>query len=173
MIPVTLSESYAQDTNHPNTASSSAINNNSDIADTIRTDTPSGLPVPRFVSLKSDKVNCRSGPSLQHPKELTFIRKGLPVRITAETLDHWRRVEDNDGDSCWVHSTLLSGVTTALVIKQKAHVLATAKPDARIRAKIDAGVIVRVRKCKMSYCQVNVDNIAGWVLKDTLWGYRG
>ena len=45
---------------------------------------PSGLPVPRFVSLKAEKVNVRRGPSSDHPVAWVFQRKGLPVEIVAE-----------------------------------------------------------------------------------------
>ena len=44
----------------------------------------SGLPVPRYVSLKSDRVNLREGPSKDHRTSWVFQRAGLPVEITAE-----------------------------------------------------------------------------------------
>ena len=44
----------------------------------------SGLNVPRFVSLKSDKVNVRRGPSNDQSIVWVFARAGLPVEIIAE-----------------------------------------------------------------------------------------
>src|SRR6187401_2109630 len=44
----------------------------------------SGLPVPRFVSLKSDKVNVRAGPTKDHDVAWVYNRAALPVEITAE-----------------------------------------------------------------------------------------
>ena len=44
----------------------------------------SGLPVPRFVSLKSDRVNLRNGPSTEYPTGLVFRRAGLPLEVIKE-----------------------------------------------------------------------------------------
>ena len=41
----------------------------------------SGLPVPRFVSLKSNKVNVRRGPSTDQAIVWVFSRAGLPVEV--------------------------------------------------------------------------------------------
>jgi len=38
-----------------------------------------GLPVPRYVSLKTDRVNLREGPSKDHRTAWVFQRAGLPV----------------------------------------------------------------------------------------------
>src|SRR6266568_4827066 len=53
----------------------------------------SGLPVPRFVSLKSDHVNVRGGPNKDHDVAWVYTRPGLPVEITAE-FENWRRIRD-------------------------------------------------------------------------------
>ena len=53
----------------------------------------SGLPVPRFVSPKSDRVNVRGGPSKDHEVVWVYARAGLPVEITAE-FENWRRIRD-------------------------------------------------------------------------------
>ena len=55
---------------------------------------PSGLPLPRFVSLKADKINVRRGPSSEHQVAWVYQRKGLPVEITAE-FENWRRIRDS------------------------------------------------------------------------------
>src|SRR5262249_9722055 len=74
--------------------------------------TTTGLPVPRFVSLKSDRVNLREGPSKDHPTTWIFQRAGLPVEVTAE-FDTWRKIRDADGLEGWVLHSLLSGRRTA------------------------------------------------------------
>jgi SH3-like domain-containing protein len=73
-----------------------------------------GLPVPRYVSLKSDRVNLREGPSKEHRTRWVYQRAGLPVEIVAE-FETWRRVRDADGSEGWVLHSLLSGRRTALV----------------------------------------------------------
>ena len=42
----------------------------------------SSLPVPRFVSLKPDRVNVRGGPTRDHEVTFVYTRAGLPVEIT-------------------------------------------------------------------------------------------
>src|SRR5947209_5488179 len=49
-----------------------------------------GLPLPRYASLKTDRVNLREGPSKDHGTKWVFQRAGLPVEITAEFAT-WRK----------------------------------------------------------------------------------
>src|SRR5262245_43789677 len=75
------------------------------------TGTKSGLPLPRFVSLKPDRVNVRGGPTRDHEVAFVYTRAGLPVEITAES-DNWRRIRDWEGSEGWVYHSLLSGKRT-------------------------------------------------------------
>ena len=74
----------------------------------------SGLPVPRFVSLKSDHVNVRVGPTKDNDVSWIYTRSSLPVEITAE-FENWRRIRDSEGSEGWVYHSLLSGRRTAVV----------------------------------------------------------
>ena len=71
----------------------------------------SGLPVPRFVSLKSDRVNVREGPNKDQDVRWVYTRAGMPVEITAE-FENWRRIRDWEGAEGWVYHSLLSGKRT-------------------------------------------------------------
>lgn len=132
-----------------------------------------GQPVPRFVSLRSDKVNVRQGPSREHPVVWTFTRAGLPVEITAE-FDNWRRIRDADGSEGWVLQGLLSKRRTALVSPwQKAKtfdLLARAGATGDVRARVESGVLVSLKGCDGSWCRVTVNDVDGFVKQDTLWG---
>src|SRR5947209_3139264 len=68
-------------------------------------DAGSGLAVSRFVSLKSDKVNVRAGPTRDHDVAWIYTRAGLPVEITAE-YENWRRIRDWEGAEGWVYHSL-------------------------------------------------------------------
>ncbi len=72
------------------------------------------LPLPRFASLKTDRVNLREGPSKDHATKWVYQRAGLPVEITAE-FEIWRRIRNSEGADGWVLHSLLSGRRTALV----------------------------------------------------------
>ncbi|MEZ5913275.1 MAG: SH3 domain-containing protein [Paracoccaceae bacterium] len=127
------------------------------------------LPLPRFVSLKSNEGNVRRGPSLSHRIDWVFVRRGMPLRITDE-FENWRRVEDQEGAGGWVHYTLLSGVRMALI--EQDLVAMHTRPDERapVAASAEAGVIARLLECEVDWCRLQADGQRGWVPKTALWG---
>lgn len=137
---------------------------------TVRFDTPSGLPVPRFVSLKSDKTYCRSGPSFAHPVRITFMRKGLPVMVVAETTDHWRKIRDAEGDECWTHKTKLSGVETALVLEDGLTLRTRPDATAPARARLGRGLVARVEAARGGWLRVSMRGMKGWAPRSGFWG---
>ena len=130
---------------------------------------PSGLPVPRYVSLKSDYVNARVGPGKRYPIRWVYTRKNLPVEIVEE-FAHWRKIRDMDGDGGWVHKGLLSGTRTA-IISEKAQNL-YARPDATSRASMRAGVTVIgvLQSCAPDWCEMLIGERSGWIRKADIWG---
>lgn len=135
--------------------------------------TASGLPVPRYVSLKSDHVNLREGPSKEHRTLWIYQRAGLPVEITAE-FETWRKIRDSEGTEGWVLHSLLSGRRTALVIPWKKDTFlplrASAADTAGVAANLQSGVVVNVKRCDGSWCRVFGDNFDGYVQQTSLWG---
>ncbi len=127
------------------------------------------LPLPRFVSMKAEEGNVRRGPSLAHRIDWVFTRRDLPLRVTAEH-GHWRRVEDADGQGGWMHYALLSGVRTAQVQAPMLALRSRPDPQARTRARLERGVIARLRRCTGGWCVLEVEGHDGWVPADTLWG---
>jgi SH3-like domain-containing protein len=143
---------------------------------------PSGLPLPRFVSLKSDRVNLRQGPGVDYPTAWVFRRAGLPLEVVKE-FESWRQVRDAEGATGWVLATMLSGRRTALVLPWEARggqgsVAATLRDDdsERSRALVDveAGVLASIISCDGRWCRVSVDGYRGYIEQTKLWGaYRG
>jgi SH3-like domain-containing protein len=136
--------------------------------------TTSGLPVPRFVSLKSDKVNVRAGPTKDHDVAWVYNRAALPVEVTAE-FENWRRIRDWEGAEGWVYHSLLSGKRTALVApsKNKDELLALRnKPEAAsaVTAQLQHGVLATEKKCSSGWCRLTGDGFDGWIEEGRLWG---
>lgn len=132
----------------------------------------SGLPLPRFVSLKSDRVNLREGPSKEHRTAWVFQRAGLPVEITAE-FDNWRRIRDSEGSEGWVLHSLLSGRRTALVApwrKGEVVPLTSQAGGTNVSAQLQSGVVVSVRRCDKAWCRVSGKEFDGFVEQKMLWG---
>src|SRR3954449_11764230 len=135
--------------------------------------TSSGLPVPRYVSLKSDHVNVRAGPTKDNDVAWVYTRSGLPVEINAE-YENWRRVRDSEGSEGWVYHSLLSGRRTAVVtMKNKddlAAVYESADATSAVAARLQAGVIAQVKKCGNGWCRVLGNGFDGWIEQQRLWG---
>src|SRR3954451_23623388 len=125
----------------------------------------SGLPVPRYVSLKSDHVNVRAGPTKDNDVAWVYTRSGLPVEITAE-FENWRRVRDSEGAEGWVYHSLLSGRRTAVItMKTKdefAPLYERADPTSAVSARLQTGVVAQVKKCAAGWCHVTGNAFASW-----------
>jgi len=131
------------------------------------------LPVPRFVSLKSDRVNVRGGPTKDHDVAWVFTRAGLPVEITAE-FEIWRRIRDWEGAEGWVYHSLLSGRRSVIVVPKdkKDLVPLYQSPDAEseVAAKLQAGVVGSVKKCTGTWCRISGSDFDGWIEQERVWG---
>lgn len=134
---------------------------------------PSGLPLPRFVSLKADRVNVRAGPGRDHRVTWTFSREGLPVEVIAE-FDTWRRIRDSDGAEGWVFHALLSGRRTGVVApwsrETSQPLLRSAANGAAVAAYLEPGVLVDLQSCDGAWCRIAVQSITGWIEQELLWG---
>ncbi|WP_420412815.1 SH3 domain-containing protein [Roseibium sp.] len=133
----------------------------------------SGLPVPRFVSLKSDRVNVRLGPSREHDIAWTFVQSGLPVEIIQE-FENWRRIRDWEGKQGWVFHSLLSGRRTALVTPwekdNRTPLRVRSKSDADIVAELEPFVLATVGECAGGWCRVSGEEFNGWLDQTRLFG---
>lgn len=139
------------------------------------------LPLPRYASLKTDRVNLREGPSKDHRTLWVFRRAGLPIEIIAE-FETWRRIRDSEGTEGWVLHSLLSGRRTAVVTapgKDKPAVVplhSRADDLSGEEAKLEAGVIGSVKSCTGAWCRIIVSlpqrsgDIDGYIRQERLWG---
>ncbi len=132
-----------------------------------------GLPLPRFASLKSDRVNLREGPSKDHRTKWIYEKAGLPVEITAE-FETWRRIRDSEGSEGWVLHNLLSGRRTAIVApwgKDKPVPL-RAKPnvEAPMIAQLMPNVVASIKTCDGQWCRLIGEGFDGYIQQQQLWG---
>jgi SH3-like domain-containing protein len=140
---------------------------------------PSGLKVPRYVSLKADRVYLRQGPGTDYPTAWVFQRTGLPVEVIRE-FEVWRQVRDAGGTVGWVHSSLLSGRRTALILPWEVKEGQSQAPSATLRdddsegarpiAQVEAGVLANIIACGSGWCRVSVGSYRGYIEQKKLWG---
>jgi SH3-like domain-containing protein len=139
----------------------------------LATGSVSGLPVPRFVSLKSDRVNVRSGPNKDQEVRWVYTRASMPVEITAE-FENWRRIRDWEGAEGWVYHSLLSGKRFAVVVPTLKDDLVPLykSPDTASAetARLQSGVLGQLKSCNGSWCQFTGENFDGWIRQERLWG---
>jgi len=130
--------------------------------------TPSGHPVPRFVSLKSSEANGRAGPSLAHPVRWAYRRAGLPVQVVAES-GAWRRIRDPGGEEVWMHGPLLSGRRSVWTLEA---VWLHARPDAQSPqiALAEPGAVLWLERCRSGWCRLEASGYRGWARADAFWG---
>lgn len=137
----------------------------------------SGLPLPRFVSLKSKSVNLRVGPSLDYAVAWRYLKSGIPVEIIQE-YDNWRRVRDADGTEGWVNQALLSGDRTAVTAPwmrgkgESIFVNMRREPQSTgaIIARMEPGVVVHVGECNGDWCHAEAQGTEGWISQGEIWG---
>ncbi len=132
-----------------------------------------GLPMPRFVSLKSDKVNLREGPTKEHRTKWIYQRANLPVEIVAES-ENWRRIRDSDGTEGWVLHSLLIGKRYVLISPWQVDIPVPLYSDesegARVEAQLMPDVLAFVHSCGQVWCRISGPDFDGYVEKTQLWG---
>ena len=130
----------------------------------------SGLPIPRFVSLRSDKVFVRTGPALRYPIKWVFVRAGMPIEIVQE-FDTWRKIRDIEGEEGWIHQSLLSGRRNAIITAEDGLVLyRKTSIEAKPVALLEKGVQVSLEECLADWCRVDAGDFSGWAEKKSLYG---
>ncbi len=130
----------------------------------------SGLPIPRFVSLKNEETNVRTGPGTRYPIAWIYRRQNMPVEVIEE-FDFWRKIRDAEGATGWVHKMMIDGSRYAMIIgKEPCLLLHNSKADAKPLLKAKPGVIASMMECERDWCRLQVEGRRGWAEKKRLWG---
>lgn len=125
----------------------------------------------RFASLRAAEVNVRAGPGVRYPVKWVFVRKRLPVAITAE-FESWRKIRDSEGAEGWVHRAMLSAKRSIVVIEKAKTLRRSASDTAPAVAQMAPGIVAKIDNCNGHWCEVEVGAYSGWVRQDGLWGLR-
>jgi SH3-like domain-containing protein len=133
--------------------------------------TATGLPLPRFASLRTDDVNFRRGPDMRYPIDWVYKRRELPVEIERE-FDVWRLVSDPDGTKGWVHQATLTGRRTFIVTGAERTLRSDANDTSAPVAMLQVGVIGRILACAAGadWCRLQVGDYRGWLKREEFWG---
>jgi SH3-like domain-containing protein len=130
----------------------------------------SGLPTPRFVSLKNEETNARTGPGTRYPIQWVYRRAGMPVEVIEE-YDVWRKIRDMEGTTGWVHKTMLDGKRNILIKGKEPRIIRTEpEADAKPLLKAEPTVTARLIECQLEWCRIQITGRKGWIEKLYLWG---
>jgi SH3-like domain-containing protein len=149
-------------------------------------ETPSGLPLPRFVTTRSTPINVRVGPGTKYDVSWIYKVAGTPVEIIQE-FDVWRKIRDVDGSVGWVHQNMLSGNRAGYVLPEanveRVGLRTAASDESGVAAWVGPGYPVKIQSCEEGWCAVSaVDHpegrvgatFTGYLPEGDLWGvYRG
>ena len=132
--------------------------------------TPSGQPVPRWLSLKSDEVRARYGPGLDYRILWEYRVSGLPVQVVAETTE-WRKICDPEGNVAWVHRSVVSSRRSAFNASD-AEVPIRSGPSetASVRARLSPHALVSMEECEDGWCEVRAGRERGYVRQRDVFG---
>jgi len=128
------------------------------------------LPLPRFVSLKSQEANVRAGPGLRYQIKWVVVRKNIPVEVIAE-FEQWRKVKDMQGDEGWIHRSQLTNKRNVVITGEVTQVIHKySSPDSLPVARAEPGVVAELLSCNQGACRVRAEGYRGWVRRENLWG---
>ena len=121
-----------------------------------------------FLTLRNDKVNLRLGPSFDYPIKIIYKKKYLPV-IIKDRSDNFRKIQDHENNSGWIHISQPSKKKSGIAIQDK---ILYKKPTiySKPLANIKTGRLLLISKCKLDWCKIKTDKYSGWVKKENLWG---
>ena len=143
-----------------------------------QSENPSGLPLPRFASTRSEPINVRVGPGQKYDIAWTYLKSGIPVEIIQE-FDTWRKIRDVDGEEGWIHQNLLTGTRAGyvapLIANGEIPLRAGQSDESGIRARLGAGLKVTISECDGAWCQVSASGqgssvYSGYLHQEELWG---
>ncbi|MCE3231823.1 MAG: hypothetical protein K0R98_80 [Rickettsiaceae bacterium] len=128
--------------------------------------------LPYYATIKADKANLRTGPSVRYPISWIYMRPNWPVQITA-TFETWRKIEDINGEVGWIHESLLSGKRYVLIHTNGVQeIFRLPIPTSSVVVIAENGVVAELLSCKNSWCKIRVDDEKGWIEQKNLWGVK-
>ena len=122
-----------------------------------------------FRTLRNEKVNLRQGPSFDYPIKIFYKKKFLPVLIQDKS-DNFRKIRDHENNSGWIHISQLSKKKAAIVIGKDLIMFKNPTIFSNPIVILKEGRLVKINKCKETWCKVSSDDFKGWVKNENLWG---
>ena len=122
------------------------------------------------LSVSADKVNVRSGPGTSH-EILWTVGQYYPVDII-KTSGSWCQFRDFEGDTGWIHRSLLGKISAVIVKGTIVNVRSGPGTGYSVLFQAEKGVSFKLLKRKKDWFEVqHADGEVGWIHKSLVWGY--
>ena len=121
-----------------------------------------------FLMLKNNKVNVRYGPSFEFPIKFIYKKINFPIK-QIDKKENFRRIIDLKKNSGWIHISQLKKSKSLIATSEKILFRKPTKYSEPV-AKLEAGRLLVVKKCKKKWCNVSTGQYSGWVDKIDTWG---
>jgi SH3-like domain-containing protein len=122
-----------------------------------------------FRTLRNEKVNLRQGPSFNYPIKIFYKKKFLPV-LVQDRSDNFRKIKDHENNSGWIHISQLSKKKAAIVIGKDLIMFKKPTIFSNPIVILKEGRLVKINKCRETWCKVSSGDFKGWVKNENLWG---
>ena len=122
-----------------------------------------------FLTLRNEKVNLRQGPSFEYPIKIFYKKKYLPVLIIDKS-ENFRKIRDHEDNTGWIHISQLSKKKSAITNVDNLFVFKKPTNFSKPLVVLEKGRLCRVLKCQNEWYKKKVNNLTGWVKKNSLWG---
>ncbi|MBV0899271.1 MAG: hypothetical protein KTV77_00605 [Wolbachia endosymbiont of Fragariocoptes setiger] len=121
-----------------------------------------------FVSIKSNKINMRTGAGIHYPIKWVYTKKNLPLKVV-EKFENWKKVCDINEDCGWIKSTLLSN-KRYVMLKENTLGYKKQNIESEVLMKIDKFAIMEIKKYTKDWCLLSALKRKAWVQKKFIWG---
>jgi SH3-like domain-containing protein len=120
------------------------------------------------LAVSAPTANIRSGPGTGHDI-LWRVERYYPLS-TIEKSGSWYYFSDFEGDTGWIHRSLVSRIPTVITVKDKSNIRSGPGTKFKILSSIDKGIPFKVIKRKGNWVHVvHGDGDKGWIYGSLLW----
>lgn len=120
------------------------------------------------ISVDSKIANLRSGPGTEN-QVLWQVERFHPL-IIVEKKGVWCRVKDFEGDTAWLHKSLISSTRSVITVKAKCNVRSGPGTDNPVIFTTERGVPFKVIKTKGNWLNIqHADGDTGWIHNSLVW----
>lgn len=120
------------------------------------------------LSVKSSVANLRNGAGTKY-KVLWQVERYHPFLVINKK-DDWYEVKDFEGDTAWVHNTMLEKMDTVISMKSKCNIRSKPDTSSDIILRVEKGVPFKVLGRKGDWINIeHADGEVGWIIKNLVW----